>query len=80
MTNQGSSRPRYARRVALWILATVFLLLSAWLIPGSLWGTSPDSPLGGGLALLISIPVLLFAVLFLWLAIRAQRQHLATLR
>ena len=62
-----------ARRITLWLFAAFFLLLSVWLIPGSIWGTSDNSSLGGGRVYFISIPVLVVALLLLWFAIRAQR-------
>lgn len=61
-------------RITLWVFAILFLLLSAWLIPGSIWGTSEDSSLAGGGVYFISIPVLVVALLLLWFAIRAQRR------
>ncbi|MHB1328741.1 MAG: hypothetical protein ACYC2K_11125 [Gemmatimonadales bacterium] len=72
----GTQKPMSSRgkRITLWILAGFFLLLSAWLIPGSIWGTSGNSPLSGGRAFIVSIPILLIALLLLWLAVRAQRQ------
>jgi hypothetical protein len=78
MNGQKVTRSSRTKRITLWILASIFLLLAAWLIPGSIWGTSQNSPLSGGRAFIFSIPTLAIAMLLLWLAIRAQRQlHVA---
>jgi hypothetical protein len=75
MNGQNVARSSRAKCITLWLLAGIFLLLSAWLIPGLIWGTSQNSPLSGARAFIFTIPTLAIAMLLLWLAIRAQRRR-----
>jgi hypothetical protein len=65
-------RPPLFAAVALWSVAGLFLVLSGWLVPGSIWGTSDNSPYAD-FVFLLSIPVLVIALVLLILAIWVQR-------
>lgn len=63
-----------AERRRSWGIAVFFLALSAWLIPGSIWGTDEFSPYAGGQIYWITIPVAIAAIATLTTAIRKQRR------
>lgn len=64
--------------IMLWVGGIFFLALSAWFIPGALWGTSGDSPIGVPLALAMGFVVLAIALTLLAFAIsrRSRRKAL----
>lgn len=61
--------------VTLWATTGFFLLLSAWLVPGAIWGTSDNSPLSGGYAYAVALPVLIIALILLGFTIRVHRRR-----
>jgi len=72
MTSKRLPPPR-AAAVSLWVLAGVFLALSAYLVPASIWGTSALSPLSGGRVFFFTGPTVVVAFVLLALAIWVQR-------
>lgn len=66
-----SPNPKHTRRgpdIALWVGGVFFLALSAWFIPGAIWGTSANSPVGAPLALAMGFAVLAIALTLLTFA------------
>jgi len=72
MTTKRLPPPR-AAAVSLWVVAGVFLALSAYLLPASIWGTSALSPLSGGRIFFFTGPTIVVALVLLGLAIWVQR-------
>ena len=65
--------PPKAAVVGLWSVTIVFLALSAFLLPASIWGTSALSPLSGGRIFFFTAPTVVVALVLLTLAIWTQR-------